>query len=165
MAMPATIKGKTRDPYAARCVLGVDGCRGGWAVVRVNLWDDSVSGYVAAAFRDILAVDAASCVIVDMPIGLADDAPRACERMARRLLSPLRHSSVFSPPRRTMLGFDRYDEANAWGKANTGKGLSKQAWMIAPKIREIGRRPAPAFDDVMVMTVLLPGSAQTRATK
>ncbi len=82
-------------------------------------------------------------IMVDMPIGLGDRAPRACETMARRLLSPLRHSSVFSPPRRKMLSFARYEDANAWGKENCGKGLSKQAWMIAPKIREIDEAIAP----------------------
>lgn len=34
-----------------------------------------------------------------------------------------------------MLAFDRYEDANAFGKAN-GAGLSRQCWGIVPKIRE-----------------------------
>ena len=90
--------------------------------------------------------------MADMPIGLGDEAARACERQARALLSPLRHSSVFSPPRRGMLDFTDYAAANAWGKAQAkrlagkeaGGGLSRQAWMIAPKIREADAYMTPA---------------------
>lgn len=90
--------------------------------------------------------------MADMPIGLGDETARPCEKAARVLLSPLRHSSVFSPPRRGMLDFEDYSEANAWGKAQAkrltgteaGGGLSKQAWMIAPKIREADAYMTPA---------------------
>lgn len=52
-----------------------------------------------------------------------------------------------------MLDFDSYAEANAWGKAQAkrltgqekGGGLSKQAWMIAPKIREADAVMTPAL--------------------
>lgn len=141
--MPATRRRKPPVPHAGQCVLGVDGCRAGWAAVRINLYDNSVSGFMAAAFTDILAIADAAMIMVDMPIGLADTGPRACEVMARKRLSPLRHSSVFSPPRRKMLSFSRYEDANGWGKENDGKGLSKQAWMIAPKIREIDEAVTP----------------------
>ena len=90
--------------------------------------------------------------MADMPIGLAEAGPRPCEGAARALLKPLRHSSVFSPPRRGMLDFETYAQANAWGKAQamrlsgkeTGGGLSKQAWMIVPKIREADAWMTPA---------------------
>ncbi len=142
--MPATIKGKTGNLPVKGCVLGVDGCRAGWAVVCVNLCDDRVSGWIAPSFAEILGVKQAAMTIVDMPIGLCETGPRACEALARKLLSPLRHSSVFSSPKRPMLAFDRYEDANAWGKQHCGKGLSKQAWMIAPKIREIDDAITPA---------------------
>jgi predicted RNase H-like nuclease len=87
----------------------------------------------------------AAMTIVDMPIGLADADRRHCEFLARRKLTPGRTSSVFSSPRRPMLGFASYAEANAWGKAQQQNGgLSKQAWMIAPKIREIDDVITPA---------------------
>ncbi|MEO1135068.1 MAG: DUF429 domain-containing protein [Pseudomonadota bacterium] len=140
--MPATRTGKSREPY----VLGVDGCRAGWAVTRLNLYDNACSGFVVGSFDQLFgdAQDAAM-IIVDMPIGLADAGKRACETKARELLRPHRHASVFSSPRRPMLDFDTYEDANAWGKAQgPGGGLSKQAWMITPKIREIDRTIMPA---------------------
>ncbi|GAB4521019.1 MAG: DUF429 domain-containing protein [Amphiplicatus sp.] len=86
-------------------------------------------------------------MIVDMPIGLADSSRRACETMARRRLGPRRAASVFASPRRPMLDFARYEEANAWGKAagpGAGGGLSKQVWNILPRIREIDSIMTPA---------------------
>lgn len=90
--------------------------------------------------------------MADMPIGLGDETARACETEARALLSPLRHASVFSPPRRGMLAFADYSAANAWGKAQAkrltgaekGGGLSRQAWMLATKIREVDAFMTPA---------------------
>lgn len=136
--MPATYGGNEAGAF----VLGVDGCRKGWVCVRLNLPDLTSAAFIAPAFDKLLAgVGAgAAMIIVDMPIGLAETGRRACEREARRRLSPLRHSSVFSTPRRPMLAFKTYEEANDWGKRqgkDAGGGLSKQAWMITPKIREI----------------------------
>lgn len=141
--MPATTRRKRRNPDADGCVLGVDGCPAGWAAVRINLYDNRVSGFVAASFAEILEITETKMIIADMPIGLADEAPRVCESMARKLLSPRRHSSVFSSPKRAMLSFSDYASANEWGKRNGGKGLSKQAWMITPKIREIDEAITP----------------------
>lgn len=128
-------------------VLGVDGCRAGWAVLRLNLYDNAVSGFLAPDFAGLLngAGAGAAMIIVDMPIGLAERGRRGCEALARDRLKPGRTSSVFTPPRRPMLAFKTYVEANAWGKRQEAKGgLSKQAWMIAPKIREIDAAIAPA---------------------
>lgn len=142
--MPATAAGNQQ----ARFVYGVDGCRAGWVVARLNLYDNQLSGFVADRFETLLQDDHAKAqmIIVDMPIGLATEGKRACEAMARAKLKPLRHSSVFSSPPRPMLGFETYAEANAWGKAQQhGGGLSKQAWMIAPKIREIDNAVTPTL--------------------
>lgn len=91
---------------------------------------------IADSFGSILdgPGENASAIIVDIPIGLAESGGRSCEREARRRLGR-RRSSVFSSPRRPMLAFDRYEDANAFGKAN-GAGLSRQCWGIVPKIRE-----------------------------
>ena len=123
-------------------VLGIDGCRGGWVAILLDLDDGKTHGAVAASFAEIFHGPAQNALmtIVDMPIGLATMGRRACEHQARKLLSPRRHTSVFSTPRRGMLNFDNYAEANEWGKQqgiDAGGGLSKQAWMIVPKIREI----------------------------
>lgn len=123
-------------------VAGVDGCRGGWIVVLLDTRLRRVQGAVWASFAALYEACAgkAASMIVDMPIGLADSGRRACETMARRRLGPRRAASVFSSPRRPMLHFLRYEEANAWGKAagaDEGGGLSRQAWNILPRIQEI----------------------------
>ncbi len=143
--MPTTI----RRVRQHKIVIGVDGCRGGWVFIRLNLNDGSVVAGIESEFRAILegAGAQAQMTMVDMPIGLVDRGRRFCEGKARKLLKPLRHASVFSSPRRPMLDFETYEEANAWGKAQGdtgGGGLSKQAWMITPKIREIDQIITPA---------------------
>ena len=138
--MPAT---SARKP-SRKHVLGVDGCRGGWICARLEVETLAVETAYAEDFRAVLdgpARDAAA-ILVDMPIGLADAGARACESAARARLAA-RRSSVFSAPRRPMLAFATYAEANAWGKAN-GAGLSKQAFNIMAKIAEIDRLVTPA---------------------
>ena len=146
MPMPATTSGisakdGTQHASMGRFVIGVDGCPAGWAAVRLNLFDGGIAAFITKNFAGLLrdsGADAAM-IMVDMPIGLASEGKRGCEVLARKLLKPLRHASVFSSPRRPMLDFETYGEANAWGKRQQaiGVGLSKQAWMIAPKIAEI----------------------------
>ena len=142
--MPATIKRRNTEEF----VLGVDGCRAGWVVARLDLQDAKLSLDILPDFADLLTKYAtkAALIMIDMPVGLADFGRRACEGMARQLLKPHRHSSVFSSPRRPMLSFSTYAEANAWGKSlgpEGGGGLSKQAWMITQKIKEIDRLLTP----------------------
>ena len=139
--MPTTGTGNLNQQY----VIGVDGCRAGWVYVGLNLSTSHAITGVAPSFQSIMDIAAmTSMIVVDMPIGLADAGRRQCEAEARSLLKPLRHSSVFSSPRRPMLEFDRYETANAWGKAQCeGGGLSKQAWMITPKIREVDASISP----------------------
>lgn len=116
--------------------------------MQINLCDKPgerrARGFIVERFDAVLAMNAAM-TIVDMPIGLADSGRRHCETLARQMLKPGRTSSVFTSPRRPMLAFASYADANAWGKAQQAKGgLSKQAWMIAPKIREIDAAIIPA---------------------
>lgn len=78
-----------------------------------------------------------------MPIGLPDSGARGCDAMARALLQPERRSSVFLHLRRPLLGYADYQAANAWGKGD-GKGISKQAWNILPRIAELDAWMTPA---------------------
>jgi len=128
-------------------VLGVDGCRAGWISVWRSLEGKSTGAAVWPDFETLMREANANVemTIVDMPIGLADQERRACEKLARSLLKPKRATSVFSSPLRPMLSLGSYEEANAWGKAlGPGFGLQKQAWMIAPKIKEIDALISPA---------------------
>lgn len=118
-------------------LLGVDGARGGWVGVR---WDGrALACRFAATLTGLVdAVAPVSVVAVDMPIELEAQATRAAEDQARRLLGP-RRSSIFQSPSLGVLDFadDDYAAANAWSKAHCGRGLSKQAWFLLPKIREV----------------------------
>ena len=74
-------------------------------------------------------------VCIDIPIGLSSDGFRACDRAARQLLGK-RSSSVFPVPPRLALAALNYEEINFASKAHCGKGVSKQAFYLLPKIRE-----------------------------
>ena len=110
-------------------VAGVDGCRGGWAVALGSIDNKPLEVCVVPTFADVLALGA-DAIAIDMPIGLADAGRRACDIEARRRLGP-RRSSVFPAPLRPMLEATTYQDAMAIG------GLSKQAYNLLPKIREV----------------------------
>lgn len=117
---------------------GVDGCRGGWFYAQVC--EQQVSFGTVGLLKDLVeSVALESRVFVDIPIGLHDAVgdPRRCDQQARRLLRPLRTSSVFNPPLRAILAMEDYPQANETSKRLSGKGLSKQSFFITPKIREV----------------------------
>ena len=118
-------------------LLGVDGCRAGWLVVGARLDPSGEFGQLswsleleAASFID------ADLVAIDMPMGLAADGPRPCDQQARALLGP-RRSSVFPSPVRAALGAVDYREACDLSFAASGRKLSKQAYNLLPKIRQL----------------------------
>ena len=131
--------------HQAPFVLGLDGCKAGWCVVRLPV----ENAPAAAIFETLPALlngpwGEARGICVDIPIGLSEHGPRACDQLARRALGPKRGSSVFPAPRRFMLSCDSYEEANARGKAQgPGGGLSKQAWNLIPKIAEVDAAITP----------------------
>jgi predicted RNase H-like nuclease len=117
---------------------GVDGCRGGWLMVCLGHdgTPEDASWTLSPDWAG-LPLEGFAYVAVDMPIGLPDWGPCTCDRLARKLL-PGAGSTVFPAPSRAMLDAPDYVAANAWGKAH-GAGLSKQAWNIIPRIRELDR--------------------------
>jgi len=126
-------------------VVGVDGCPGGWVAVT---WDTSAGTldvrvhWSFAALLDATADVAA--VAVDIPIGLPGG-KRGCDSLARKLLAPKKSSSVFPAPDPRLLSFTTYAEANAWSRANLGKGISKQVFAIFPKIAKVNGLLTPAM--------------------
>lgn len=118
----------------------MDGCRVGWVMVARELETGALTVDVGSCWREL--PDGHAAVAIDMPIGLSDDGPRGCDSLARKLLGR-RASSVFPPPARPMLDHATYPQANAWGKAR-GRGLSKQAWNILPRIRDLDLVLGPA---------------------
>ena len=124
-------------------VAGVDGAKAGWLAVLAPSEGGRLEAALAPRWAD-LALAQAVMVGVDMPIGLAESGPRACDSAARRLLPRDRKPSVFPPPRRPQLACATWAEANARGKALDGKGISRQAWNLAPRIRELDAALGPA---------------------
>jgi predicted RNase H-like nuclease len=92
---------------------------------------------------DELASGRVTAVGIDMPIGLSDAQPRACDVEARSLLGP-RRSSVFPAPVRSVLGAASYADACARSFAACGKKLSVQLYNILPKIEEADRFVTPS---------------------
>jgi predicted RNase H-like nuclease len=125
-------------------VLGVDGCRGGWCAVPLEVNGGSASpldARVLSSFVEALA-SPAEVIGIDIPIGLLDrPGQRACDVEARRILGPGRSSSVFPPPSRRSLPFGDYRTASDMNYQLTGRRLNRQSFNIAPKVREV--------DDVM----------------
>jgi predicted RNase H-like nuclease len=129
-----------------RFVAGVDGCRGGWVVVLLELDGErrvvGESCRVVESFQNVIALpETPRFVAVDIPIGLptvAMPGGRACDREARRMLGK-RGSAVFSPPVRAVLSADCYEKAVTLSRASSRHtiGITKQVFGLVPKLREV----------------------------
>jgi predicted RNase H-like nuclease len=121
-------------------VAGLDGCRGGWVMVRAPL--DAGPGSSVEVVVDLEVVASAlesgdlAVAGIDIPIGLPEAGRRPCDGDARSMLGP-RRSSVFPAPLRGLLGATAYDDAAARCRALSGKGLSRQAFGILAKVGEV----------------------------
>jgi predicted RNase H-like nuclease len=118
--------------------IGIDGCKDGWFYFR---FEDGVGTFgVAASIGEILDdMPFDGRALIDIPIGLKErgKTERDCDVLARDLLRPLRHSSVFPAPCRQALKQKDYETAKAKNVRITGRSLSRQTWGIAPKILEV----------------------------
>lgn len=139
-----------RNTASASWVAGVDGCRAGWFTVLHNGRTGAVRCRVVADFEALLDLPEAPCCIgIDVIIGLPD-APRSggrlCDQRARQLLGWPRSSSVFSPPAQAALGCTTYEDALAANRAASPDevGITKQAFHLFPKLREVDARMTPA---------------------
>ena len=148
--------------------VGVDGCKGGWFSVGLDqngydFWIFRGFADLLSHYKD------AELILVDMPIGLPEDKKgRDCDGEARKKINP-RGSSVFPTPTRQTVEQaaksredylkrrqshrkdggvveqaaksreDYYLGAKEVEKQYSGKGLSRQAFGIAPKIAEVDK--------------------------
>jgi predicted RNase H-like nuclease len=126
------------EPWLA----GVDGCRSGWIAAFVRPTGEATRVRIVPRFADVLAAPEAPAIIaVDIPIGLPDRIGpdgRGPERAIRPLLGA-RQSSVFSVPPRAAIFAPDFAAAGAAALAASEprRKVSKQLFMIAPKIREV----------------------------
>jgi predicted RNase H-like nuclease len=117
---------------------GIDGCRLGWICIFEELPTRHLASKIFPTVDDLAKhIAQLDVVAIDVPIGLTDSGPRGCDAAARKMLGPKRASSVFPAPIRAALGAATYDDACTRSFDAQGKKLSKQAWAIYPKIREL----------------------------
>jgi predicted RNase H-like nuclease len=116
---------------------GLDGCRAGWVCIG---WDGRkwAATVFASLAQSLAYVASGARVCIDMPVGLSETGLRACDQEARRLLGP-RRSSVFAAPPSFAMQEMSYAELNRESKRRYGRGISKQAFYLLPKIRETAR--------------------------
>jgi predicted RNase H-like nuclease len=119
--------------------LGVDGCRTGWFFVSIGPGEETEFGIFENIERLFHAYSDARWILIDVPIGLPFEAKksRACDTQARNKLKPKRHSSVFSPPCREALSASSYDAACRINQKITGRMISRQAYHVSHKIRQV----------------------------
>jgi predicted RNase H-like nuclease len=135
---------------SALLAIGADGAHGGWlAAACVGTSPDEVADRMTEvrlcqSFTDLIELrgDAQVPVAVDIPMGLLETVDfRPCDERAREMLGA-RCVTVFAPPSRPLLAAATYAEAR--GRIDElrktypeAKGLSAQAFAIAPKINEV----------------------------
>ncbi|MGA2330110.1 MAG: DUF429 domain-containing protein [Bryobacteraceae bacterium] len=133
-------------------VSGVNGCRCGWLIVTKHLKTRREYLTVATSFADVINLPHEPSVIcVDIPIGLLDAAVpggREVDQLARKLLGP-KASSVFPPPVRNALFGINYAQANKRNRDSSPHrlGISKQAFSLFPKLREVDTLMSPRLQD------------------
>jgi predicted RNase H-like nuclease len=126
--------------------VGIDGCKNGWIFAAVGPERIYRIGFVPSIRRLWQTSKHAALMLIDIPIGLPYKGPRPCDVAARKFLKPKSGSCVFPPPCREALQSGSYEKACAVNVRRVGAKISRQAWGIAPKIREVDEflRSTPA---------------------
>lgn len=121
-----------------RTAYGVDGCSAGWFCFALARSEEP-QWYIVGTVDKLVSVSSNSDrIFVDIPIGLPDGPEgRCCDREARMRLGRPRASSVFPAPVRAALAATTYEEANRISREESGKGITKQAFAILPKIKQV----------------------------
>lgn len=134
---------ETRTPPApSPWIAGLDGCRGAWAGVLLNLADGCHRAARFATVADLVdAPEAPAFVGIDIPIGLPDritDGGRVADRAARAYLGQGR-ASVFPMPPRAAVHAPDYETAKALSRAGSDPPFapSIQGWNIFRSVREV----------------------------
>ncbi|MBI3077862.1 MAG: DUF429 domain-containing protein [Deltaproteobacteria bacterium] len=133
-----------------RYVVGLDGCRAGWYAVLLSPAGEVLGCDIVPEIRELLARRPAPAMIgIDIPVGLSEGPARACDQEARALLGRPRASSVFPAPIRPALKARSYRDALMLTRRRTGRGISRQAFGILPKVREVDHLMTPWRQDRM----------------
>jgi predicted RNase H-like nuclease len=128
--------------------IGVDWSSGSWLAVRI-----AKDGAVDASTYDCIQEfwNKVGCnagtVVADVPIGLFEEGDRSdseelvreCDYLARKVVGA-QYRSVFNPPAREVAEqarYKSYTHVKEKHKRITGKGLTRQAYSVAPGIAEV----------------------------
>ncbi len=107
------------------------------------LWDFLKTGY--GAYEPL--------VLIDIPIGLkAGGTGERLSDLGGRKVLKARKSSIFPVPCREAVYAETYEQACEVNERFTGKRISKQAWNILPKIRDV--------DGFLINIINSPGSGR-----
>lgn len=117
---------------------GVDGCRAGWFRASRHTGTGELAFDLVEKAPDLLARRPVPRIVaIDVLIGLPDAGPREADREARARLGPARGRSVFPAPVRSVLATATYRAACEATERADGRRMSRQAWNLVPKIREV----------------------------
>jgi len=120
--------------------VGVDGCPCGWYAVRRT--PGTTTGQLYSSLEELWADNNdAERILIDILIGLpnrndSNHARRSCDIEAREQVGP-RRTSVFFTPIRAVLDAESQPAASERSKDLTGRGVSKQAFYLLKKMREM----------------------------
>jgi len=130
-----------------RVFVGVDGCSAGWFAVFLDEENEKNCEWKIGLFPkfsfliDFLKKEygqAEPLILIDIPIGLkaGGSGERLSDLGARNILKA-RKSSIFPVPCREAVYAESYEKACEVNERLAGKSISKQAWNIVPKIRDV----------------------------
>lgn len=131
-------------------IASVDGCKRGWLVAKAAGWPlcDRPSFELCEHFSEVLkATSDCELVLVDMPIGLPQAGHRECDAAARAMLASDARGRVFYAPPRPTLDATGWEAFKQLHRKAQGKGLSRQAFGLLRKIREVDDEMQPDLQD------------------
>src|SRR5713226_131348 len=95
-------------------IAGINGCKAGWFCIFEELPSGQLASKTFTTIEELAKhIEQLDVVAIDVPIGLTDSGPRACDVAARKMLGGKRASSVFPAPVRAALAATTYAEACA----------------------------------------------------
>lgn len=112
-------------------VVGVDGARGGWVAVWLQMAQFHSATYFATLDRLLAETAQALVVAIDLPIGLTSG-KRDADVQGLELLGPRRNSLFLMPPKE-LAGLEYMNAQTLW-QGKPGEGFSKQTWAILPTV-------------------------------
>jgi predicted RNase H-like nuclease len=116
--------------------VGVDACENGWVAVALHDGGELEVRFAKTISLLASSIPEAAGMAIDIPIGLPIAERRAADVEAKAFLGP-RASSVFYTPIRAALEAPTHREGTATCKAQTGSGMSQQAYALRVRIFEV----------------------------